>query len=84
MQSACEGVTAEVRKSEKCREAATTHAAHQRTFLRIKAIREYALVTEQVKLFVAFAIVRFLEYGYVIDAAFMQILVSMFSCIRLM
>ena len=75
MQSACECVTAEVRKSKKCRESAAAHATHEGAFLRIKAVRKYALVTEQMKLFIALAVVRFLEYGYVIDATFMQILV---------
>ena len=75
VESARESVTAEIRKSEQCGEAATTHAPHERSLLRIKAVREYALVAEQVKLFITFAVVRFLKYGHVIDAAFMQVLI---------
>jgi len=75
VEGAREGVTAEVRKSKQSGESATAHAAHKGSFLRIKAVREHALVTEQVKLFVTLAVVRFLEDCHVVDAAFVQVLV---------
>jgi len=75
VQCACKCITAEVRKSKQCRESATAHATHEGAFLRIKTVREYTLVAEQMELFVALAVVRFLEHGHVIDAAFVQVLV---------
>ena len=75
VERARERIAAEVRKAEESGERDAAHARHQGAFLRVEAVREYALVAQQVELFEAHLVVGFLEDGHVVHAAFVQVAV---------
>ncbi len=75
MQGACQCILTEIRQSEQRRKSYAAHAAHQRTFLCVKAVRPYSFVSEQVQSFVFFGIIGFLKNGHIVRTAFVEILV---------
>ena len=75
MESACQSVLSEVRKSQQCRECYSPHASHEGSLLGIESVRPYPLVAQQMQCFVFISIVGFLEYCYVIGSALMEIAV---------
>ena len=71
----CQRILSKIRQPQKCRKTDATHTAHQGTFLRLKAVREYSLVPHQMKGLIFITIISLLEYRHIICSAFMKITV---------
>ena len=70
----------EIIKPQKGRKSSASHASHQCTFLRIKTIRPYTLMSEQMQCLILICIICFLKNSYIIYAAFMKILILSENC----
>lgn len=68
----------EIIKPQKSRKSSASHASHQCTFLRIKTIRPYTLMSEQMQCLILICIIGFLKNSYIIYAAFMKILILIY------
>ena len=75
MERTCKGILSEIGKTQQSRTCNASHACHQRTFLRLETIRPYTLVSHQVKLFIAVAVISLLKDRNIVNTAFMEIFV---------
>ena len=68
----------EIIKPQKGRKSSASHTSHQCAFLRIKTIRPYTLMSEQMQCLILICIIGFLKNSYIIYAAFMKILILIY------
>ena len=73
MVSGCKSIFSEIIQAKQGTKADTTHSAHQCTFLCIYTIREDPLMPGKMQGFVFVGIVSFLENGYIVCTAFVEI-----------